>query len=203
MYISYCSCHYNKIHGWSNFLKEKLIFLRVSWRCFASSQCWGDLRSRNSHCQFQRCPLQIVGTRKQKKNHTIEPKVSMHFKDIFPVSHFHLSTPYLKVFTVFKLSLQSEDSGSQKCKNVEDILYSQLYFLPAPKAHDDLTMKIYSQYVIVPQCLNSINNIQNSTSKQDTNLTWNILKCMGHFHNPRYIVVTSKLPIFLGITNRL
>lgn len=158
---------------------------------------------RNSHCQFQRCPLQIVGTRKQKKNHTIEPKVSMHFKDIFPVSHFHLSTPYLKVFTVFKLSLQAEDSGSQKCKNVEDILYSQLYFLPAPKAHDHLTIIIYSQYVIVLQCLNSINNIQNSTSKQDTNLTWNILKFMGHFHNPRYIMVTSKLPIFLGITNRL
>lgn len=158
---------------------------------------------RNSHCQFQRCPLQIVGTRKQKKNHTIEPKVSMHFKDIFPVSHFHLSTPYLKVFTVFKLSLQAEDSGSQKCKNVEDILYSLLYFLPAPKAHDHLTMIIYSQYVIVLQCLNSINNIQNSTSKQDTNLTWNILKFMGHFHNPRYIMVTSKLPIFLGITNRL
>lgn len=127
----------------------------------------------------------------------------MHFKDIFPVSHFHLSTPYLKVFTVFKLSLQAEDSGSQKCKNVEDILYSQLYFLPAPKAHDHLTMIIYSQYVIVLQCLNSINNIQNSTSKQDTNLTWNILKFMGHFHNPRYIMVTSKLPIFLGITNRL
>lgn len=158
---------------------------------------------RNSHCQFQRCPLQIVGTRKQKKNHTIEPKVSMHFKDIFPVSHFHLSTPYLKVFTVFKLSLQAEGSGSQKCKNVEDILYSQLYFLPASKAHDHLTMIIYSQYVIVLQCLNSINNIQNSTSKQDTNLTWNILKFMGHFHNPRYIMVTSKLPIFLGITNRL
>lgn len=158
---------------------------------------------RNSHCQFQRCPLQIVGTRKQKKNHTIEPKVSMHFKDIFPVSHFHLSTPYLKVFTVFKLSLQAEDSGSQNCKNVEDILYSQLYFLPAPKAHGHLTMIIYSQYVIVLQCLNSINNIQNSTSKQDTNLTWNILKFMGHFHNPRYIMVTSKLPIFLGITNRL
>lgn len=158
---------------------------------------------RNTHCQFQRCPLQIVGTRKQKKNHTIEPKVSIHFKDIFPVSHFHLSTPYLKVFTVFKLSLQAEDSGSQKCKNVEDILYSQLYFLPAPKAHDHLTMIIYSQYVIVLQCLNSINNIQNSTSKQDANLTWNILKFMGHFHNPRYIMVTSKLPIFLGITNRL
>lgn len=135
---------------------------------------------RNFHCQFQRCPLQMVGTRKQK-NHTIELKVSMHLKDIFPVSHFHLSTPYLKVFTVFKLSLQAEDSGSQKCKNVEDILYSQLYFLPAPKAHDHLTVKIYSQYVIVLQCLNSVNNIQNSSSKQDTSLTWKNLKIYGSF----------------------
>lgn len=85
---------------------------------------------RNSHCQFQRCPLQMVGTRKQK-NHTIEPKVSMHLKDIFPVSHFHLSTPYLKVFTLFKPSLQAE---IQVVKNVRmwKIFYilNSIFFLP-------------------------------------------------------------------------
>lgn len=134
---------------------------------------------RNS-CQFQWCPLKMVGTKKQE-NHTTEPEVSMHLKDLFPVSHFHLPSPHLTMSTVFKLSLQAEESSSQNVRMWK--IFYILYFLPASKAHDHLTIKIYSQYFIfiVLQCLNSINNIQNSTSKLDTNLTWKILKSMVLF----------------------